>query len=262
CGGEASDVSRVGAPPSARKTVAYDPASAGRSGGVAVAEDEQRRILAVSGFEAAAGEGSGWTVTVPTWRPDVDGAADIVEEVIRVHGSDAVPSTPSPRADGVAKPTATPAQIVERRVRRAAAARGSHEAVTWSFSPEGEAEHFTEGDGGSWVSANPISEDLKAMRPSSSPGSLSATRRNLDRGAASVRSFEIGRRYSRGEAGASDEKLSLVVVSAGEKTPRGWKTGKAQAFDAFDAKAEASASSAEAGAPVDNSQVMGEAGPQ
>ncbi|MBF5090534.1 phenylalanine--tRNA ligase subunit beta [Novosphingobium sp. NBM11] len=262
CGGEASEVLRVGAPPLARKTVAYDPALAGRLGGVAVAEDEQRRILAALGFEAAAGEGSGWTVTVPTWRPDVDGAADIVEEVIRVHGLDAVPSTPLPRADGVAKPTATPAQIVERRMRRAAAARGLNEAVTWSFLPEGEAEHFTEGDGGLWVLANPISEDLKAMRPSLLPGLLSATRRNLDRGAASVRLFEIGRRYLRGEAGASDEKLSLVVVLAGEKTPRGWKTGKAQAFDAFDAKAEALALLAEAGAPVDNLQVMGEAGPQ
>jgi phenylalanyl-tRNA synthetase beta chain len=100
------------------------------------------------------------------------------------------------------------------------------------------------------------------MRPSLLPGLLAAARRNLDRGAAGLRLFEIGRRYLRGANGASDERLSLALVLAGEKTPRGWATGKAQSFDAFDAKAEALALLAEAGAPVDNLQVMGEAGAQ
>jgi phenylalanyl-tRNA synthetase beta chain len=103
---------------------------------------------------------------------------------------------------------------------------------------------------------------MKAMRPSLLPGLLSAAQRNLDRGAAGLRLFELGRRYLRGEHGHSDERLTLGVVLAGEKTPRGWASGKAQAFDAFDAKAEALALLAEAGAPVDNLQVMGEAGPQ
>ena len=257
CGGEASEVIRAGEPPVARKSVAYDPALAGRLGGIDVADAEQKRILAALGFDV----GDEWSVTVPTWRPDVDGAPDIVEEVIRVHGLDAVPSTPLPRADGVAKPTATVAQMLERRVRRAAAARGLHEAVTWSFLPEAEAAHFADGEV-LWKLANPISEDLKTMRPSLLPGLLSAVKRNLDRGASSVRLFEIGRRYLRGANGASDEKLSLGVVLAGDKVARGWAIGKAQAFDAFDAKAEALALLAEAGAPVDSLQVMGEAGPQ
>jgi phenylalanyl-tRNA synthetase beta chain len=256
CGGEASDVIRAGTPPTERKTLAYDPALAGKLGGIDVADSEQKRILGALGFDVAAD----WTVTVPTWRPDVDGAPDIVEEVIRVHGLDAVPSTPLPRADGVAKPTATPAQMQERRVRRAAAARGLNEAVTWSFLPTAEAEHFADGE--LWTLANPISEDLKTMRPSLLPGLLVAARRNLDRGAASVRLFEIGRRYLRGEGGASAEQPSLAVVLAGEAAPRGWATGKAKPFDAFDAKAEALALLAEAGAPVENLQVMGEAGSQ
>jgi phenylalanyl-tRNA synthetase beta chain len=109
---------------------------------------------------------------------------------------------------------------------------------------------------------NPISEDMKAMRPSLLPGLLAAARRNLDRGADGVRLFEIGRRYLRGEGGASDERASLAVLLAGEKSPRGWATGKARGFDAFDAKAEALALLAEAGAPVDKLQVMGEAGAQ
>lgn len=257
CGGEASEVVRAGQPPLARKTVAYDPKLAGSLGGIDVGNGEQKRILAALGFDVA----EDWTVTVPTWRPDVDGAPDIVEEVIRVHGLDAVPSTPLPRADGVAKPTATAVQTLERRVRRAAASRGLHEAVTWSFLPEKEAAHFADGEE-TWALANPISEDLKVMRPSLLPGLLSAAQRNLHRGATSVRLFEIGRRYLRGANGASDEKLSLAVVLAGESVSRGWATGKAKPFDAFDAKAEALALLAEAGAPVDNLQVMGEAGGQ
>ncbi|BEU99318.1 phenylalanine--tRNA ligase subunit beta [Novosphingobium olei] len=261
CGGEASEVVRAGTPPSGQKTVAYDPALVGKLGGVDVPGGRQQDILAALGF-GVIDTGDHWAVSVPSWRPDVDGAPDIVEEVIRVHGLDAVPSVALPRADGVAKPTATPVQTLERRVRRAAAARGLNEAVTWSFLPESEAAHFADGNGGVWTLANPISEDLKAMRPSLLPGLLGAAKRNLDRGATSVRVFEVGRRYLRGEGGASDEKLSLAVVLAGERTPRGWATGKAKAFDAFDAKAEALALLGEAGAPVENLQVMGEAGPQ
>jgi phenylalanyl-tRNA synthetase beta chain len=258
CGGTPSEVTRVGTAPVANKVVAYDPALAGALGGIALDPAEQRRILAALGFGV---EGDTiWQVAVPGWRPDVDGAPDIVEEVIRVHGLDKVPSTPLPRVPGVARPTATPAQALERRLRRAAAARGAHEAVTWSFLPEAAAAHFGEGNQVPWALANPISEDLKVMRPSLLPGLLLAARRNLDRGATSLRLFEIGRRYQRGAAGASAEQPSLAVVLAGERTPRGWASGKATAFDAYDAKAEALALLAEAGAPIDNLMVMGEAG--
>jgi phenylalanyl-tRNA synthetase beta chain len=103
---------------------------------------------------------------------------------------------------------------------------------------------------------------MTAMRPSLPPGLLAAAKRNLDRGASGARLFEIGRRYLRGEAGRSDERPTLGVLLAGEKAPRGWASGKAASFDAFDAKAEALALLAEAGAPVDKLQVMDEAGPQ
>jgi len=256
CGGEASEVVRAGQAPATPKVVAYNPALVAKLGGVAIAEDEQKRILTALGFGVAAD----WAVTVPGWRPDVDGAADIVEEVVRIHGLDGIISQPLPREDGVAKPTATPVQKLERRVRRAAAARGLNEAITWSFLPEAEAEHFA--DGPLWRLANPISEDLKVMRPSLMPGLLSATKRNLARGATSLRLFEIGRRYLRDAQGKGAERLTLAVVLAGDRVARGWATGKAQGFDAFDAKGEALALLAEAGAPVDNLQIMGEAGPQ
>ena len=260
CGGEPSHVVRAGTPPVADKLIAYDPALAARLGGVDVAQDRQRHILAALGF-GVSGEGL-WRVAVPGWRPDIDGAADIVEEVIRVHGLNAVPSTPLPRIDGVAKPTATPVQMLERRLRRMAAARGNHEAITWSFLPETEAAHFAEPGQPLWVLANPISEDMKAMRPSLLPGLLMAARRNADRGANSIRLFEIGRRYARGIGGASAEAPGLALVLAGERIPRGWASGKAMPFDAFVAKAEALAMLAEAGAPVDSLMVMGDAGAQ
>ena len=103
---------------------------------------------------------------------------------------------------------------------------------------------------------------MDAMRPSLLPGLLSAAQRNLDRGTRGLRLFEIGRRYLRAADGASDERLTLGLVLAGEKIPGGWNSGKAQAFDAFDAKGEVLALLAEAGAPVDKLQVMGEAGAQ
>jgi phenylalanyl-tRNA synthetase beta chain len=194
-----------------------------------------------------------WTISVPSWRRDVDGWPDIVEEVVRIVGLDHVPSTPLPREPGVARPTATPEQLVERRVRRTAAARGLAEAVNWSFISEKEAASV---GGGHWTLANPISEELKVMRPSLLPGLLAATKRNMDRGATSVRLFELGRRYF-----AQGERATVGFVLAGEKRARGWQSGKAQAFDAFDAKAEIVALLGAAGAPVANLQNFGEASP-
>ena len=248
CGGTASLPTHAGTPPTTRKRIAYDPARAETLGGLAVAPDRQREILTALGFTVEAD----WTVLPPPARRDVDGPADLVEEVIRIVGIDSVPATPLPRAAGVAKPTATPAQRLESRVRRAAAARGLNETITWSFLSETQAEAI---GGGTWTLANPISEELKVMRPSLLPGLLSAAERNLKRGAGGVRLFELGRRYL-----ADGERPTLSVVLAGEARPRGWQTGKASLFTAFDAKAEALALLEAAGAPVDNLQVMGDAG--
>jgi len=247
CGGTPSESIDAGHPPVAERTIAYDPDLAARLGGIAVDGERQREILARLGFAADAS----WNVTVPTWRRDVDGPADLVEEVVRMVGIDHVPSTPLPRAEGVAKPTATLDQKLERTVRRAAAARGLNEAVTWSFVAEAEAAPF---GGGAWTLANPISEEMKVMRPSLLPGLLSAARRNQSRGAASVRLFEVGRRY-----GADAERPTLGLILVGERRSRDWRGGKAPGFDAYDAKAEVAALLAAAGAPVDRLQLMGEA---
>lgn len=248
CGGSPSAIARSGQPPLGKRQVAYDPVLCTGLGGVTVAPDDQKQILEKLGFSV----NSEWQVEVPSWRRDVDGPADLVEEVVRIIGLDAVKSTPLARTDGVARPTATPAQMIERKVRRTAAARGLNEAITWSFLSEREASAI---GGGAWSLANPISEDMKVMRTSLLPGLLSAARRNMDRGATSARLFEIGRRYL-----AEAERATVGVVLAGDKSPRGWASGKAQKFDAFDAKAEVLALLEAAGAPIANLQVLGEAG--
>jgi phenylalanyl-tRNA synthetase beta chain len=245
CGGEASEVVRAGAPPLATKTIRYDTSLCARLGGIDVAVDQQQDILESLGF----GISLDWQVTVPSWRRDIDGPADLVEEIVRMVGLDNVPSTPLPREDGVARPTATPMQRLERKLRRSAASLGLNEAINWSFISESEAAAV---GGGVWTLANPISEDLKVMRPSLLPGLLSAVQRNLDRGATSVRLFEIGRRYLSG-----GEHPTLAFVLSGERTTRNWQTGKAKGFDAFDAKAMCFALLEAGGAPVGNLQIMG-----
>jgi phenylalanyl-tRNA synthetase beta chain len=249
CGGEASEAIHVGTPPIEERAVRFDPERAFALGGVEVPEDRQRKILESLGFEFA----NATDVRVPTWRRDVIGTADLVEEVARIAGYDQVISTPLPRRPGVAKPTATRSQMVERSVRRTAAARGLDEAVTWSFISDAEAEVFGPGE---WKLANPISEEMKVMRPSLLPGLIGAARRNLDRGASSIRLFEIGRRYL-----AEAERPTATLLLAGEKQPRSWQAGKAQSFDAFDAKSEALALLEAAGAPVANLQLFPDAGP-
>jgi phenylalanyl-tRNA synthetase beta chain len=217
-------------------------------GGIDVPEGKQKEILESLGFEL-----DGHAITVPTWRRDVEGPADLVEEIARIHGYDRVPSTPLERRPGVAKPTATRSQLIERQARRTAAARGLDEAVTWSFISKVEADAF---GGADWTLANPISEEMKVMRPSLLPGLIAAARRNLDRGAPSVRLFEIGRRYL-GDA----EHQTLSFILAGDRRPRGWQASKVRAFDSFDAKAETLVLLDAAGAPVDNLQVFPDAGP-
>jgi phenylalanyl-tRNA synthetase beta chain len=274
CGGTASEVTRAGGPlRQVSEPIPYDPSLVLGRGGMDVAVERQVEILESLGFsltrhsreggnpspDGAASPDQGmdsrlrgnddlWTVTAPTWRRDIDGPDDLVEEVMRIIGFDAIDSTPLPREPGVAKPTATAEQLIERRVRRAAAAAGFHEAVTWSFISEAEAARV---GGGTWTLANPISEDMKVMRPSLLPGLLSAAGRNGNRGTKSVRLFELGRRYF-----SDAERPTIAVVMAGEKGDRAWGTGKATRFDAFDGKAAALTLLEAAGAPVDRLMVM------
>jgi phenylalanyl-tRNA synthetase beta chain len=244
CGGAPTAAVQSGEPPVSSRTIHYDAAAPTRLAGVQLSPERQRDILRRLGF----GLDAAWNVAVPSWRRDVEEVADLVEEVVRIEGIDKVPSTPLPRSEGVARPTATAGQLIERSARRAAAAAGLCEAITWSFLSEAEASAF---DGASWFLANPISEEMKVMRPSLLPGLLSAARRNLDRGLSSMRLFEIGRRYL--EEG---ERPTLGLVLAGDRQERDWRTGPSRSFDAYDVKAAVYRLLDAMGAPIERLKVM------
>ncbi len=253
CGGTPTEIKRAGNLQPWKKRVSYNPTRVATLGGFDIAIDKQKTVLAQLGFTVDSAQ-TPWTVDVPSWRRDVDGEADLVEDVLRITGYDTIAPQPLPRNAGVAKPTATPMQNRLKRVRNAAAARGFNEAITWSFIAPEQAQHF---GAEPWTLENPISSEMAIMRQSLLPGLISAARRNHDRGAASVRLFEAGRRYLPDADGF--ERLTIALIASGEKSPRHWQSGKPSSFDVFDAKAEALALLDAAGAPVERMQVSADA---
>ncbi|MBK5911345.1 phenylalanine--tRNA ligase subunit beta [Rhodothalassium salexigens] len=256
CGGTPGPVSAAGQAPDAPAPVRFRPERVASLGGVDVAPDTARRILADLGFSVDDSAGVPWTVAVPSWRPDVDGEADLVEDVLRIHGYDHIPSTPLPRtADWVARPTLTLAQKRTRRVRRRLAAEGLSEAITWSFVDRALAEAFG-GAPAELAVTNPISSDLDQMRPSILPHLCDAARRNIDRGQDCVGLFEVGPQYR--DARPEGQQLVAAGVRAGRTGARHWRD-RPRDVDLFDAKADALAALAEAGAKVDAVQTLASA---
>ena len=165
-----------------------------RLAGLDVPLAEVKRVLGHLGFFVA-GQDKTVKIAVPSWRPDVDGKADIVEEVVRIIGVDRVPSTPFPRGETPRKPVLTAAQVRTRKAKRALAARGLVEAVTWSFVSRPEAEKFGGGKP-ELALANPIAAELSDMRPSLLPGLVKAAQKNADRGFGDVALFEVGQIFA------------------------------------------------------------------
>lgn len=252
-GGEPSEITIAGKVPGARKRVAFDPARIESLGGIALPSGRAREILEALGCDWAE-EGDEVTVFAPPWRPDIDGEADLVEEVLRIHGYDAIPDTALPRRDGVARATLTAGQRRARAVKRRLASEGLDEAVTYSFMDARAAGHF--GGNEALRLENPISSELDMMRPSILPNLLLAAGRNRDRGASSVALFEVGPSYLGAEPG---EQLQVAAcVRAGSTGPRHW-AGAGGPVDVFEAKRDALAALEAAGAPVDKLQVAREA---
>ncbi len=254
CGGAASENIVVGNAFAEDRVIDFPLAEVKRLSGLEVPLAEMRRILSHLGFMMA-GNGPVVKIAVPSWRSDVEGKADIVEEVVRIVGVDKVPETPFERGDAPRKPVLTPIQLRTRRAKRAAAARGMVEAVTWSFISKQAAELF--GGGKSELAlANPIAADLSDMRPSLLPGLVAAVQANADRGCFDVALFEVGQVF-RGDRPA-DQFVAAAGVRHGFATSAGigrnWSGAKAA--DIFDAKADALAVLAEAGAPAQALQIV------
>jgi len=196
----------------------------------------------------------GLAVVPPSWRPDVEGAADLVEEIVRIKGYEHLPVTSLPHTEAVTRPAIDPKDLRAHFARRALAGQGLMEALTWSFLSRADAKRFGGGQNDLKL-VNPISSDLDVMRPSILPNLLAAAKRNADRGFSDVGLFEIGPVFK----DATPEGQSIVAGSlrAGH-TPRHW-AGAVRTVDAFDAKADALAVLAAAGAPVAGLQVTADA---
>jgi phenylalanyl-tRNA synthetase beta chain len=255
CGGTPSEIVVAGDPSPKETIVDFPQNEVTRLAGIKMTLPEMRRTLEKLGFFIA-GQSERVKVAVPSWRPDVHGKADIVEELVRIVGVDRVPSTPFPRGEHARKPVLTPIQNRTRKAKRALAARGLLEAVTWSFVSKREAELFG-GGAAELALANPIAAELSDMRPSLLPGLILAAQRNADRGIADVALFEVGQVFK------GDQPQDQLTAAGGLRRAlakasgigRHW-SNKATPVDAFDAKADAFAVLAAAGAPMQALQVV------
>jgi phenylalanyl-tRNA synthetase beta chain len=254
CGGTPSENIVVGKAFGEDRVIEFPLSEVKRLAGIEVSFPEVRLILTRLGFMIA-GSGPVVKVAVPSWRTDVSGKADIVEEIVRIVGVDKVPMTPFERGDAPRKPVLTQIQLRTRRAKRALAARGMVEAVTWSFIAKPAAELFGGGQPELAV-ANPIAADLSDMRPSLLPGLVAAAQANANRGFSDVALFEVGQVF-RGDR-PENQMVAASGVRHGFASSKGmgrnW-SGSVLA-DALDAKADAFAVLAAAGAPMQALQIV------
>jgi phenylalanyl-tRNA synthetase beta chain len=254
CGGTPSENVVVGKTYGEDKIIDFPLSEIKRLAAIDIPLGEVRRILGHLGFMVA-GSGATVKIAVPSWRSDVHGKADIVEEIVRIIGVDQVPMTPFDRGDTPRKPILSPIQLRTRRAKRALAARGMVEAVTWSFIAKPSAELFGGGQP-ELTLANPIASDQSDMRPSLLPGLISAAQANSNRGLPDVALFEVGQIF-KGDR-PEDQLVAASGIRHGFASSKGmgrhW-SGSATA-DALDAKADAFAVLAGAGAPMQALQVV------
>ena len=252
CGGEPSDIVFVGEPPASPAAFAFDPAHVKRLTGMDLADDRIGTILGQLGFLVTAGgpdQAEPWTVTPPSWRRDVEGPADLVEEVARIEGFDSLPDAPLPEVARPAGGVLNPRQARVRTARRALAALGYAEAVTWSFTKQSTAALFGGGDD-RLVLENPIAADLDCMRPSALPNLIQAAARNAARGFADAALFEIGPIYL-GD-GPADQRTVIAGLVA-PHAARHWEGAGENPL--FALKADLIAVLEEIGAPVASLQL-------
>ncbi|MEX0840819.1 MAG: phenylalanine--tRNA ligase subunit beta [Xanthobacteraceae bacterium] len=255
CGGTPSEVVAAGDPKVPEPVIDFPLSELKRLAGLDASFTEVRRVLGHLGFFVT-GKGNKAKIAVPSWRPDVHGAADIVEEVVRILGVDRIPATPFGRGDGARKPVLTTLQVRTRKAKRALAARGQVEAVTWSFVSKPQAELFGGGQP-ELALANPIAADLSDMRPSLIPGLAAAAQKNADRGYPDVALFEVGQIF-KGDRPEDQLTAATGVRRALAKASgigRHW-SAPASEVDAFDVKADALAVLAAAGVPAASLQVV------
>ncbi|MGY5778023.1 phenylalanine--tRNA ligase subunit beta [Rhizobium sp. LEGMi135b] len=258
CGGTAAKARVEGYKGYEAKVVDFPLSEVKRLTGLEVSVDESKSILTKLGFSVS-GSGERISVAVPSWRPDVDGKADLVEEIMRIHGVDNIKPQPLSSHAAVNGKILTVLQIRTRTAKRALASRGMLEAVTWSFISEDQAKLFGGGSNALKL-ANPIAADMSDMRPSLLPGLLSAAQRNADKGYGDVAIFEVSGTYEndtpegqRRVAGGI-RRGTATLAGAGRMWSNAAKGG-GKPVDVFDAKADALAVIEACGLPMTNIQI-------
>lgn len=242
CGGTASTVAEDGAPLDTTRSYRLDTARAISLVGMDIPSEEQRRILQSLGFTL-----QGDMATPPTWRPDILGEADLIEEVARIASLSKLEGRPMVRqVPGVPKPVLTPLQVRERTARRMLASLGYNECVTYSFIDEAQARLFGGGSDAVRID-NPISSEMTHLRPDLLPGLLAAAVRNQTRGFMDLALCEIGPVFTGGEPG--EQHLSATALLVGQSAPRD-PHGSRRPVDVFDIKADLEALLAVLGAPA------------
>jgi phenylalanyl-tRNA synthetase beta chain len=255
CGGEPSEIVLAGEIPDTSRVIDLPLDAVKKLAGLEASPAEVKRVLGALGC-VVAGAGEAVKVSPPSWRGDVEGKVDLVEEVVRILGVERVPATPFERGKAARKPVLTTIQKRTRAAKRALAASGLVEAVTWSFIAKAQAELF--GGGQSALAlANPIAAELSDMRPSLVPGLALAAQKNADRGYPDVALFEVGQIFTGDRP--EDQLTAATTIRRGTDrtsgTGRHW-SGSVGPADAFDAKTDALAALAAAGAPVDKLQIV------
>ncbi|MFZ3004638.1 MAG: phenylalanine--tRNA ligase subunit beta [Phenylobacterium sp.] len=238
CGGEASEVTLAGEAPTPPTAMTFDRAYVKQLSGLDIGDARIDEILTKLGFAIA-----GDQVTPPSWRRDVEGKADLVEEVARIQGYDALPATPLPELAPAAGGVLTVRQGRVRVARRAMAARGYGETITWSFTAQATAKLFGGGDP-KLVVTNPIASDLDCMRPSILPNLIEAAGRNARRGFPDLAAFEIGPLYRGDEP---QDQVTVLAALTAPHPPRRWDGARSDPL--FDLKADLMAILEEIGAP-------------
>jgi phenylalanyl-tRNA synthetase beta chain len=256
CGGEASEVQVAGEPPAPPAPITFDPDRVRQLAGIDVKPTRVRAILKDLGFETNAEGQSSKKLIVqpPTWRRDVEGPADLVEEVARIEGFDKMPLLAPPRAEGYRAPPASIGESRTRLARRACASLGYFEAITWSFCARAQAQAFGGGGGEEMLIANPIAADLDCMRPSALPLLLVAAQQNANRGFDDARLFEAGPAYANTTLEGQQRTIAAVWRA---RPPRHWRA--APQPDIFDVKRDVLTVLEAIGAPVSALQTAGEA---
>ena len=256
CGGSAGSVVKSGDTPKWQRTVNYTPSFATKMMGYDIPATDQQKILTALGFKIDA-KGDQWSVTPPSWRPDIEGAADLVEEVARINGFDKIPSVSVVKDNSVGKNAETPRLTRVRKIRTTLAATGLQECMTWSFMPSALAAKFGANDDHLKL-ANPISADMDYMRPSILPNLVQAAVANANRGHGSAALFEVGPVFK----GTDPDKQPFVAtgIRAGSYGPRHWSSKEtSRGVDALDAKEDALLALNACGLNAANAQVVREA---